>query len=101
MRTRTLLFPMAVISFTLLAGSKNAKLTAIFAPEHGFSATTAAGEDVSSGKDPATGVPVYSLYTEKSRRLKPESLRGLEALVYDLPDVGARFWTSRHSSLLT
>ncbi len=78
---------------TLLAGSKNAKLTAIFAPEHGFSATTAAGEDVSSGKDPATGVPVYSLYTEKSRRLKPESLRGLEALVYDLPDVGARFWT--------
>ena len=86
---------------TLLAASKHAKLAAIFAPEHGFRATSQAGANISSGKDPVTGVPIYSLYEGNSHRPKPEALRGLDALVFDLPDVGARFWTfTSHLSYL-
>src|SRR4051812_47806838 len=86
---------------TLLAASKLAKLAAIFAPEHGFSATSEAGANIASGKDSATGVPVYSLFEGSSHRPKPEILRGLDALIFDLPDVGARFWTfTSHLSYL-
>ncbi len=49
-------------------------------------------EKVASGKDPATGLPVYSLYG-KVTRPTAEMLRGLDALVYDIQDVGARFYT--------
>lgn len=66
------------------------KLVALFSPEHGIRGL--ADEKVADSKDEATGLPIYSLYGEQ-RRPKPEQLRDLDALVYDIQDVGARFYT--------
>jgi len=66
------------------------KLVALFSPEHGIRGL--ADEKVSDSKDEVTGLPIYSLYGE-TRRPKPEQLQGLDALVYDIQDVGARFYT--------
>jgi uncharacterized protein YbbC (DUF1343 family) len=72
--------------------SAGAPLSALFGPEHGVRGAAAAGEHVASGTDPATGLPVYSLYGE-TRRPTPEMLRGLDVIVADLQDVGTRFYT--------
>jgi uncharacterized protein YbbC (DUF1343 family) len=77
----------------VMAKSGRVKVVAIFAPEHGFSATSQAGATIGSEIEPSTGVPVHSLYGRGSNRPTPEMLTGLDVLVYDLPDVGARFWT--------
>jgi uncharacterized protein YbbC (DUF1343 family)/CubicO group peptidase (beta-lactamase class C family) len=74
----------------LLLRAPGVKVRAIFSPEHGLSGQL--DEKVASGKDPATGLPVYSLYG-KTMRPTAEMLRGLDALVYDIQDVGARFYT--------
>ncbi len=66
------------------------KLTALLSPEHGIRGL--ADEKVSDTKDEQTGLPIYSLYGE-SRRPKPEQLKDFDALVYDIQDVGARFYT--------
>ncbi len=75
-----------------LAAAPNVDLGAIFAPEHGFRGTAGAGEAVEDGRDPRTGVPIYSLYGD-TRRPTPEMMEGLDALVFDVQDVGARFYT--------
>jgi uncharacterized protein YbbC (DUF1343 family) len=64
----------------------------IYAPEHGFRGTADAGEHVVDGKDVKTGIPIISLYGE-NRKPKPEQLEGIDVLVFDLQDVGARFYT--------
>lgn len=66
------------------------KLVALFAPEHGIRGI--ADEDISDSKDEATGLPIYSLYGE-TRRPKADQLKDLDALVYDIQDVGVRFYT--------
>jgi uncharacterized protein YbbC (DUF1343 family)/CubicO group peptidase (beta-lactamase class C family) len=66
------------------------KLLALFSPEHGIRGL--ADEKVSDTKDEQTGLPIYSLYGE-TRRPKPEQLKDLDALVYDIQDVGVRFYT--------
>src|SRR5690349_6395267 len=66
------------------------KLVALFSPEHGIRGL--ADEKISDSKDEATGLPIYSLYGE-TRRPKPEQLKDLDALVYDIQDVGVRFYT--------
>jgi uncharacterized protein YbbC (DUF1343 family) len=66
------------------------KLTALFSPEHGIRGL--ADEKVSDTKDEQTGLPIYSLYGE-TRRPKAEQLKELDALVYDIQDVGTRFYT--------
>lgn len=66
------------------------KLVALFSPEHGIRGV--ADENISDSKDEATGLPIYSLYGE-TRRPKPEQLKDLDALVYDIQDIGARFYT--------
>ena len=66
------------------------KLVALFSPEHGIRGV--ADEKVSDSKDEATGLPIYSLYGE-TRRPKPEQLKDLDALVFDIQDIGARFYT--------
>jgi uncharacterized protein YbbC (DUF1343 family)/CubicO group peptidase (beta-lactamase class C family) len=68
------------------------KIVTLFAPEHGLDATQDQ-PDVSDSKDAASGLPVVSLYQESRHRPTPEMLKGLDALVYDIQDVGARFWT--------
>jgi uncharacterized protein YbbC (DUF1343 family)/CubicO group peptidase (beta-lactamase class C family) len=74
----------------VLNRAANVKLLALFSPEHGIRGL--ADEKVSDTKDEQTGLPIYSLYGE-SRRPKPEQLKDLDALVYDIQDVGARFYT--------
>lgn len=66
------------------------RLVALFSPEHGIRGL--ADEKISDSKDEATGLPIYSLYGE-TRRPKREQLKDLDALVYDIQDVGARFYT--------
>lgn len=68
------------------------KVAALFSPEHGISGREDR-EDIGNGKDAATGVPIWSLYAAKSRRPSPEALAGLDALVFDIQDIGARFYT--------
>ena len=76
----------------LLARAPGVRLTAIFGPEHGVGGVARGGERVASGRDFATGVPVYSLYGE---RLAPTSamLADVDVLLYDVQDVGARAYT--------
>ncbi|HYX28891.1 MAG TPA: exo-beta-N-acetylmuramidase NamZ domain-containing protein [Pyrinomonadaceae bacterium] len=74
----------------VLFKAPNVKLVALFSPEHGIRGL--ADEKVSDSKDEQTGLPIYSLYGE-TRRPKPEQLQGLDALVYDIQDVGVRFYT--------
>ena len=74
----------------LLARAPGVKLRAVFSPEHGLSGK--ADWKVASGRDASTNLPVYSLYGE-TRRPKPEMLKGLDALVFDVQDAGARFYT--------
>ncbi len=68
------------------------KLAAILAPEHGFRGSAEAGEKVGDAVDARTGVPVFSLYG-RTRKPTPRMLKGLDALVFDIQDIGARFYT--------
>jgi uncharacterized protein YbbC (DUF1343 family)/CubicO group peptidase (beta-lactamase class C family) len=74
----------------LLLHAPGVKVGAIFAPEHGLSGQL--DEKIASGRDSATGLPVYSLYG-KVKRPTARMLQGLDALVYDIQDVGTRFFT--------
>jgi uncharacterized protein YbbC (DUF1343 family)/CubicO group peptidase (beta-lactamase class C family) len=74
----------------LLAKAPGVKLTAIFSPEHGLAGV--ADESVASGRDAATGLPVYSLFGDTNRPTD-QMLAGLDALVYDIQDAGVRFYT--------
>jgi uncharacterized protein YbbC (DUF1343 family) len=76
----------------LLSRAPKAKLTAIFAPEHGFRGKAEAGASVRSGADANTGVPIHSLYGA-TRKPTQATLRNVDALVFDIQDVGARFYT--------
>lgn len=78
----------------VLAHAKGLQLTAIFSPEHGVQGTADTTE-IDSSKDGATGVPVYSVYggTDAKRRPQPEQLRDVDVIVFDLQDVGVRFYT--------
>jgi len=71
---------------------KNVELVRIFAPEHGFRGTADAGELVVDGKDSKTGLPILSLYGD-NRKPKKEQLEGLDLIIFDLQDVGTRFYT--------
>lgn len=64
----------------------------IYAPEHGFRGTADAGELIKDGKDTKTGLPIISLYGD-NKKPKPEQLKGIDIMVFDLQDVGARFYT--------
>lgn len=74
----------------VLRAAPDVTIAALFSPEHGLDA--AVDERVASGEHAELGIPVYSLYGE-TYRPKPEWLQGLDALVFDLPDVGVRFYT--------
>lgn len=68
------------------------KITAIFGPEHGFRGTAGAGEKVGNYIDKETGIPVISLYGSK-RRPSAEDLKNIDILLFDIQDVGVRFYT--------
>jgi uncharacterized protein YbbC (DUF1343 family)/CubicO group peptidase (beta-lactamase class C family) len=67
-------------------------LQALFSPEHGIFGTEDR-EDIGDTRDASTGLKVWSLYKEKGRRPTPEMLRDLDALVFDIQDIGTRFYT--------
>jgi uncharacterized protein YbbC (DUF1343 family) len=67
-------------------------LVALFSPEHGLSGAIEAGVRVESGRHPTTGLPIYSLYTE-ARGPLPHMLQGVDVLLFDIQDVGARYYT--------
>jgi uncharacterized protein YbbC (DUF1343 family)/CubicO group peptidase (beta-lactamase class C family) len=74
----------------VLSKAPGVKLTTLFSPEHGIRGV--ADENVSDSKDEATGLPIYSLYGD-TRRPKPEQLKDLDAVVFDIQDIGTRFYT--------
>ncbi len=75
---------------TLLALEMN--VSALFAPEHGFRGEAGAGEKIEDGIDQASGLPVFSLYGD-TRKPTPEMLESVDLLIFDMQDVGARFYT--------
>lgn len=75
---------------TLLA--RQANVTALFAPEHGFRGEAGAGERIEDGIDQDSGLPVFSLYGD-TRKPTAEMLENVDLLVFDMQDVGARFYT--------
>ncbi len=64
----------------------------ILAPEHGFRGTADAGELVKDTRDQRTGIPIVSIYG-KSRKVSPEMLADVDVVIFDIQDVGARFYT--------
>jgi len=78
---------------TLLSrGLGKDQLLKVFAPEHGFRGDQAAGDQVDDGSDPLTGIPIVSLYGTHHKP-EPKDLEGVELVLFDLQDVGARFYT--------
>jgi len=80
---------MSIVDFLI---DNNINVVKIYAPEHGFRGTADAGELIKDGKDTKTGLPIISLYGD-NKKPKPEQLDGIDILVFDLQDVGARFYT--------
>lgn len=74
------------------AERKDFTLVALFGPEHGVRGDVQAGDHVASARDAATGLPVHSLYGEH-REPTPAMLDGIDVLVFDIQDVGTRFYT--------
>jgi uncharacterized protein YbbC (DUF1343 family) len=71
---------------------RGVQIVKIFAPEHGFRGTADAGEKVDNTVDPQTGIPVISLYGKK-RKPSDEDLKDVDIMVFDIQDVGVRFYT--------
>ncbi|MFQ5742699.1 MAG: exo-beta-N-acetylmuramidase NamZ domain-containing protein [Acidobacteriota bacterium] len=80
----------ARLTVEVLRSTDALTLAALFSPEHGF--TGVEEGSVASGTDAATGLPVFSLYGDR-RRPTDEMLEGLEGLVFDIQDIGTRFYT--------
>lgn len=76
----------------LMAGATDFKLAALFGPEHGVWGDAQAGAAVADGVDARTGLPAFSLYGA-TRKPTPAMLAGLDVLVFDIQDIGARFYT--------
>jgi uncharacterized protein YbbC (DUF1343 family) len=77
----------------LIAESKDLKLVALMAAEHGIRGVAEAGAHVSTTTDEKTGLPIYSLYESEDRGPSPKMLENVDAIVYDLQEVGGRTWT--------
>ncbi len=79
-------------SLTLFAEHPEVELTALFSPEHGIAGSAQAGIHVASESGKRQHIPIHSLYG-KTREPTAEMLAGVDALVYDIQDVGSRFYT--------
>ncbi len=73
--------------------SLGVNIVKVFGPEHGFRGNASAGVHVADEKDQATGIPIVSLYGAKNKPSK-EDLADIDILIYDLQDVGCRFYTN-------
>lgn len=87
------ILPDFTLTVDVLARAGGVRLRALFGPEHGVRGNSAAGESVASAaRDEQTGLPVFSLYG-KTRIPTPAMMAGLDALVFDIQDIGARNYT--------
>jgi uncharacterized protein YbbC (DUF1343 family) len=76
----------------ILHAHPDLELVALFSPEHAITGRAAPGEHVASGHDPRTGLPIHSLYGEV-RRPTAAMLEGIDVLVFDIQDIGTRYYT--------
>ena len=76
----------------ILFEAPEVNLVALYGPEHGVRGDVYAGDKIADSRDEATGLPVYSLYGS-TRKPTPEMLEGIDVMVYDIQDVGARSYT--------
>ncbi|MEP7128303.1 MAG: DUF1343 domain-containing protein, partial [Chitinophagales bacterium] len=90
-----------VVNQTSLVGKKHLadtlldmgiQIKKIFAPEHGFRGDADAGENISGAVDTKTNIPIVSIYGQKLKP-SPEDLAGIDLVIYDIQDVGVRFYT--------
>jgi uncharacterized protein YbbC (DUF1343 family) len=81
-----------ISTIDILNAGTGFELVALFGPEHGIRGDVEAGDKVSDGTDKLTGLPVYSLYG-KNRKPSKELFENIDALVYDIQDVGCRSYT--------
>lgn len=88
----SLLSGVHLLDTLLNSGIEKGQIKQVFCPEHGFRGERGAGIPVGDYTDPKTGIPVVSLYGSK-RKPTAEQMAGLELLLFDLQDVGARFYT--------
>ena len=72
--------------------SSGIEVVKVFSPEHGFRGTADAGAHIENGVDERTGLPIVSLYGS-NKKPKAEQLEGIDVIVFDIQDVGARFYT--------
>jgi uncharacterized protein YbbC (DUF1343 family) len=87
----TTIFPNGThLADSLVAMGVNVKT--IFAPEHGFRGEASAGATIKDGKDAKTGLPIVSLYG-KNKKPSPEQLKDLDVVLFDIQDVGVRYYT--------
>lgn len=78
----------------VLHADARVELVAVFGPEHGFRGTAQAGGSEGTGRDPATGLPVYDTYGKSGQKLADVfTAAGIDTVVFDVQDVGARFYT--------
>ncbi len=75
-----------------LVAAPEVNLVALFSPEHGIRGEAEGGVEISSTQDPASGLPIHSLYGATVKPT-PEMLEGVDILLFDIQDVGARFYT--------
>ena len=68
------------------------KIKAVFTPEHGFRGIVEAGEKVDDGFETLTGAPIHSLYG-KTKKPSSDMLKGIDILVFDMQDIGVRYYT--------
>jgi uncharacterized protein YbbC (DUF1343 family) len=76
----------------VLAATPGVRLVALFGPEHGIRGTAEGGASVANGRDTKTGVPIFSLYG-RTQKPTPEMLAGVDVLLFDIQDIGARPYT--------
>ncbi len=75
-----------------LAHDEGVRIKAVFSPEHGFKGVVGAGEKVDNGFENLTGAPIYSLYG-KTKKPTSEMLKGIDILIFDMQDIGVRYYT--------
>ncbi len=84
----------------MLRGMEGVRVVALFSPEHGLRGTEEAGKEVGNEVDPNWGLPVYSLYGP-TKKPTPQMLAEVDVLVFDMQDVGARFYTYLYTMALS
>lgn len=76
----------------LLFNAPEVNLVALFGPEHGLRGDVQGGDSIADNRDDKTGVPIFSIYGDTQKPM-PEMLEGIDVLIFDIQDVGARFYT--------